>query len=1002
MATQETIKQMFSGGALRDVEDVTARQLIAQLQAAIDEITGGDTTTAIKTFQEVIDFLDGVTDDATLIGKLNELRTLINAKYTKPSTGIPATDLAGNIPAEKLDNHVQVALAKADTALQPADVDNIAKVFNAEFVTDVSSLEESNPNLDNFIHDPSAYEFKRQWGRRDFYNKADSYMIRHLDLTTDVFNAKSNIMPTAKGAFNTISWSGGRIVFSSPITGKTDVLSSVQVDSYFPYLTHELAIGDISGNSTIGIAFGESNLSDSLNVDHVKVLVTSLTTISVSYSAGGNTKSTLLSCESIQNKVLVVQNTGRAVLIWTRQKNGILTFVGRVEYSATIDARALSFLDTWKTYVVAGYNAYNENNSVAFRGYSSRLSSGANSVSLRFFTYEDGTFIQKGRYLFACTEGTGKTIADLYTQIARIDLSSGDIQMIGAIFQTRSDEDTDVLIADDSIKVLYDRNANKWRGISCGMDYIDSKGTYNRPKLYFETEYNLLSGGLVIVDGSTKLMADATTEFGVGESNYCEDIDFYYDDVLGKWRLTGNKITQGLSTYLTTDNTFTNGISIQHTSTEAIRGLRDTGNQFIKIGGVRYITAGGTANKLFLRNDDLSLKCELNIELPLAENTNGPWCTIVPYNNCGKTEMWLLSFDRSDLLLQGFETGDYDHGGLYAWKAVLVEKNIIGITIVGDSAVAGSGTFSAVLNPQDTTQANVVWSIVSGSDYATINQSGVLSVKSTATSAQSVTIKCQSVDNSSVYATKVVRVIYSGEVSGAVFKIDAIDSAKVSPKLREMVSGSLYTPFGGSVSLINQDGNAFVMPARNATYFKVDSRPFAFGTNAFTIMFTMTMTQAQIPVDGKGSRIFVKTFGVANGSTWPKGSAWFNLYDDVSSQQGAFPCMYYRVTNSAWDCYKFLKNDGSAVEDTDLIGTHAFAIVADLESIKLYMDGSVLGTLSFTNYPTGIIAAAVQIFPDTKQGILCYEYKVYHKALTTNEIAQNLAYTRFRFGIGAK
>ena len=92
-------KQFTIGGVTHDVMDVGARQAIASLQNAIDAITSGDTTTAIKTFQEVIDFLDGVTDDATLIGKLNELRTLIAAKYSKPASGIPASDLAnGAIP----------------------------------------------------------------------------------------------------------------------------------------------------------------------------------------------------------------------------------------------------------------------------------------------------------------------------------------------------------------------------------------------------------------------------------------------------------------------------------------------------------------------------------------------------------------------------------------------------------------------------------------------------------------------------------------------------------------------------------------------------------------------------------------------------------------------------------------------------------------------------------------------------------------------------------------
>ena len=84
-------------GVQHDVMDVGARQLIASVQAALNAITSGDTTTAIKTFQEVIDFLDGVTDDATLVGKLNELRTLINGKYAKPANGIPLSDLVQSV-----------------------------------------------------------------------------------------------------------------------------------------------------------------------------------------------------------------------------------------------------------------------------------------------------------------------------------------------------------------------------------------------------------------------------------------------------------------------------------------------------------------------------------------------------------------------------------------------------------------------------------------------------------------------------------------------------------------------------------------------------------------------------------------------------------------------------------------------------------------------------------------------------------------------------------------
>ena len=86
-----------------------------RIQAAIDALVGeDDVTQAIDTFHEVITFLSGVTNNETLIAKLQELQNAINAKYTKPATGIPASDIEdgvipniGNLATkDELDNAI--------------------------------------------------------------------------------------------------------------------------------------------------------------------------------------------------------------------------------------------------------------------------------------------------------------------------------------------------------------------------------------------------------------------------------------------------------------------------------------------------------------------------------------------------------------------------------------------------------------------------------------------------------------------------------------------------------------------------------------------------------------------------------------------------------------------------------------------------------------------------------------------------------------------------------
>ena len=94
MAT--TNAQTFTiGGVTHQVEDVGARQLIADLQAALNAITSGDTTTAIKTFNEIIAFLDNIEDTSTLQGIIAGLNTSIAGKVDKVTgKGLSTNDYA--------------------------------------------------------------------------------------------------------------------------------------------------------------------------------------------------------------------------------------------------------------------------------------------------------------------------------------------------------------------------------------------------------------------------------------------------------------------------------------------------------------------------------------------------------------------------------------------------------------------------------------------------------------------------------------------------------------------------------------------------------------------------------------------------------------------------------------------------------------------------------------------------------------------------------------------
>lgn len=537
-----------------------------------------------------------------------------------------------------------------------------AKVFNAPYNVDLSELPERNPGFDSFSN-PLGYTFTKQWARRDFYNAADSLMLSFMDLENNPWNLQSNIYDITAGNVFSYSWSAGKVSFRNPTANGRVVMFA---DRYMPFATSEIAIDRLAENATTGIMFADVDQQNSVSVRVSNSLV-----ICEIYAAGSQLDTTTFTGSDMTGAVLQVQNTGVSLLLKKVNADGTWKWIGRYEHYAIFDARKLEYLDTWKTYVFAQTDAYSASDVAIFSGFSNRIASGANSVSIRFLTYEDGTFIQRGNWLYFLVEGTGTTISDLYTQIVRINFKSSEVQMIGAIFQVRTDgTDEDVVLGDDSIKAVYDRNSQSWKGISCGMDY-QGKGLAdnNRPKLYFETKQDLLQGGVIIVRNSVQLKNANGSFFGIG-SSYVEDIDFYYEASSSQWVMTGNTISSGCKTFRSP--TLYDGIVQEYTTAEVPAGVRDTGNQFVHFGETIYLTSGGTANRLHLRKYEAGLTFlgAFVQDVYLAPNTTGPWCTLVPFTNGDETELFMLSFDRSNLY-EGLGNGaaTYDHGGLYCWKA---------------------------------------------------------------------------------------------------------------------------------------------------------------------------------------------------------------------------------------------------------------------------------------------------------------------------------------------
>lgn len=138
---------------LSNYDDTEISAAVASLQTQLDTLVSGDTTTAIKTFNEVIAFLDGIADSEDLAGIIASIEQQIagkmdNVTLAKVATSGSYNDLSdkptipsavtestvsgwgftkntgtyskpsGGIPKNDLTSEVQTSLGKADTALQ--------------------------------------------------------------------------------------------------------------------------------------------------------------------------------------------------------------------------------------------------------------------------------------------------------------------------------------------------------------------------------------------------------------------------------------------------------------------------------------------------------------------------------------------------------------------------------------------------------------------------------------------------------------------------------------------------------------------------------------------------------------------------------------------------------------------------------------------------------------------------------------------------------------------
>lgn len=246
-----------------------------------------------------------------------------------------------------------------------------------------------------------------------------------------------------------------------------------------------------------------------------------------------------------------------------------------------------------------------------------------------------------------------------------------------------------------------------------------------------------------------------------------------------------------------------------------------------------------------------------------------------------------------------------------------VDIDITGLGILGPSTVndvSNTAQFQVTYSPSNTTQRSITWSVVSGSDYASIDGNGMLTVKSNAKRSE-VKVRATSTDKPNIYAEKSVNVTYfSAEVSISFQK----DSIGVEAKAGTVTN--TFTTTGLTNLRVSASGGMTITTGPSITGYLIG---FAYAENTGNSAKMATVTLTGDRTDGKGtySKSFTIVQSAARAATWslPATQAFeaggdgaiFTITDKDSAG--------WRLTLPDWCLVSDGITEGSGDRDTDLV-----------------------------------------------------------------------------------
>ncbi|MFY0626779.1 MAG: hypothetical protein JXR07_10800 [Reichenbachiella sp.] len=500
---------------------------------------------------------------------------------------------------------------------------------------------------------PTDLEFRRQAVRRIIFDPSQNIPLSGLYPSKVV--GMDVMHPAVGDQLNKpeIDLEGGVLKISALQTAS----ATRWVGAFSPFATYDVAINNFDGSGAVGMLFKDTDADNSITATMIAAKgVYQSARLSIT-KEGQEIESkdfilppSLNSDEPIRFRVQMMA-VGANLYIELNEKS---TLVGRMDFVKHYDLRKKALM---RRFEYCLHTELEAKSSVSIDEATAYISPGMGQGDLRAVTYEDGSTYWDNDRLWILVTVRGGGLPHPMQGVYSLNPSVFDIQFEGIILYDRGD---DMLRNDLASNIIYDRNAQEWRGFTTGFSsYGDPEKKEKKQIWAVQSTKKPLQGISIMKAKSIGLIADF------------EDPQTIYDTEARKWRMLLCENYSGYKAVIRESDNWDGPYEI-------IAGPvteNSTGTQLQMIGNKRYALFGSADRKVYIKTyPDLKPIGELNIHRPPWDDKSGTriWPNVIPLPDGYPAPYIALMMDR--LNFPGMTGSNWTYGAMYLYHGY--EKNL--------------------------------------------------------------------------------------------------------------------------------------------------------------------------------------------------------------------------------------------------------------------------------------------------------------------------------------